>query len=193
MTQPGHTCAFYHPVKGDIVVGIVERRRNDDWMVDIGYSHPAVLPQLAFEGATKRNCHKFQKGDLVLAFVEDVPDAGETLLSCVPRKTKESLGPLAGGTLLRMRPADIEKVKSVGFFEALTSRKVPMRVAFGANGRAYIDSGDASVTVQVAHCIKTALPTDAPLECFVQMLAKVDLSRVLGTDSSVPVSVRVSK
>lgn len=178
MAEVGHTRAFYHPEQGDLVIGIVERRSNDDWMVDIGYSHTALLPQLAFDNVTKRNAPKFGRGDLVLAFVDDVPDAGETLISCVPRKQKETLGPLKGGMLIRMRPKDLEKLEASGIVKSIVDKRIPLRVAFAKNGRAFIDTGSASVTVQIAHCITEAVKAENTLECFEGLLAQVDLSSV---------------
>lgn len=176
MAVIGHSAAFYHPVKGEIVIGIIERKYGEDWQVDIGYSHSAILPQLAFDGATKKNCPKFKRGDLVAGYVEDVPEAGEALLSCVPRTKTENFGPLAGGTLLRLRPSDLETVQSSGFVNAIADKKIPLRVAFGCNGRAFIDTGCSPISVQIVHCICAALKEENPLEAFEKLLSRIDIS-----------------
>ena len=44
----------YVPVKGDRVLGVVVRTGRVH-RVDIGGALPAALPELAFQGATKRN------------------------------------------------------------------------------------------------------------------------------------------
>ena len=45
----------YVPMKGDRVLGVVTKTTGRSYRVDIGSAVSAVLPELAFEGATKRN------------------------------------------------------------------------------------------------------------------------------------------
>ena len=45
----------YVPVKDDTVIGIVTKTGAENFKIDIGSSMPAVLGNLSFEGATKRN------------------------------------------------------------------------------------------------------------------------------------------
>ena len=42
-------------MKGDRVLGVVTKTTGRSYRVDIGSAVSAVLPELAFEGATKRN------------------------------------------------------------------------------------------------------------------------------------------
>jgi exosome complex component RRP40 len=172
----GHLNPFYHPAKGDVVIGIVERRANEDWQVDIGHSHSAILPQLAFAGATKKNCPKFARGDAVAAYVEEVPAAGEALLSCIPRARRaEALGQLAGGTLLRARPADVERLERGGCLARSAARGIGLRVAWGRNGRAFVDAGNAVVSVRVVHALLQALAGERE---FAEVLAAIDPSEL---------------
>ena len=49
-------CYFqYIPVKEERVIGIITNRGSDSYKVDIGGAMPASLPNLSFEGATKKN------------------------------------------------------------------------------------------------------------------------------------------
>jgi Exosome complex component RRP40, S1 domain len=49
-------CSFqYVPVANDLVVGTVVEKHGDGYKMDVGGSHLALLPALAFEGATKRS------------------------------------------------------------------------------------------------------------------------------------------
>ena len=45
----------YVPMKGDRVLGVVTKTTGRSSRVDSGSAVSAVLPELAFEGATKRN------------------------------------------------------------------------------------------------------------------------------------------
>lgn len=48
-----------------LVVGIVLKRTQDRYSVDVGSAHLAALDALAFDGATKRNKPSLQLGALV--------------------------------------------------------------------------------------------------------------------------------
>ena len=48
-------CFQYVPTKGDNVIGIITKTGSENFRVDIGSSMPAILGNLSFEGATKRN------------------------------------------------------------------------------------------------------------------------------------------
>ena len=73
----------YRPALEDRVVGIVEERAGSDgaggdlYRINIGASHPALLSNLQFEGATKRNKPSFQPGQLLYARVSALHD-GDT-------------------------------------------------------------------------------------------------------------------
>lgn len=50
-----HCIYQYVPVKEERVIGVVTNRGYDSYKVDIGGSLAASLPNLSFEGATKKN------------------------------------------------------------------------------------------------------------------------------------------
>lgn len=168
----GHLNSFYKPKKGNIVIGFVERRNVDDWLVDIGYSHSAILPQLAFDGVTKKNAPKFNRGEVVVAFVEEVPENGEVLLSCLSRTPNEKLGRVLGGNILRCRPEDMNKIAEYEFQQKI-SQKSPLTVAKGENGRMWVDTGNPATSVMVTHAITTALGSEDPLSTFDQLLEQI--------------------
>ncbi|KAH0785040.1 Exosome complex component RRP40 [Histomonas meleagridis] len=163
MTTTGHLNPFYQPKIHDLVIGIIDKKNGEEWLVDIGFYHFAILPQLSFEGATKKNCPKFKHGDLVAALVESVPEAGEVVLTCISKKIP-NLGGLTGGTLLRSRMSDIERVIQYGFLDKVSLEKI-----FAKNGRVYI-KGDPVKCIQTVHFILTALKSDDPVSVFDQML-----------------------
>jgi len=59
----------FQPGVDDLVVGTVVEAHAESYRVDIGTSQPALLPALAFEGATKRNKPNLPLGALVYARV----------------------------------------------------------------------------------------------------------------------------
>lgn len=169
----GHLNAFYHPKKDDIVIGIVDKQSGDNWLVDIGFSHQAVLPKLAFTGATKNNRPKFQHGEVVVAFVEEVPDSGEVILSCIERTKKEKLGRLTGGTIVRARPKDIKRIQDYHFMDKV-GQKSPIVCSFAQNGRLYIDTSNDVTTVLLANAIINSLSAEDPEKAFEHELDSIN-------------------
>lgn len=55
-----HFQTCYVPGLNDCVIGVVRARLGEAYAVDIGSAHSAILPLLAFEGATKRNRPNFK-------------------------------------------------------------------------------------------------------------------------------------
>ena len=173
MEKPvGHNNYFYHPKVGDIVIGIIDRRNVDDWLVDIGFSHQAFLPGMAFDGVTKKSAPRFEKGELVVCYIEEVPEAGEVLLSCLQRTQNEHLGRLTGGTLIRMRPSDMNVIDTIGFQE-LVAAKSALSVAKGENGRFWFDTGNAVSATQLVSLVKTAARQEDPKTYFEEHLIDV--------------------
>lgn len=73
---------------GDAVVGIVVERHVDSFNVDLGGPFPAVLPALAFEGATRRNRPNLVAGDLVYARVTAASRDTDPELACTDASGK---------------------------------------------------------------------------------------------------------
>ncbi|EAY14901.1 hypothetical protein TVAG_380110 [Trichomonas vaginalis G3] len=161
----GHTNSFYKATAGDIVIGIVDRKNGDDWLVDIGSSHNAYLPGMAFAGVTKQTAPKFDKGDLVVAWVEQVPEAGEVLLSCLPRTQNEKLGRLTGGTVLRLRQNDMKLLDEIEF-DKLVAAKSKLNVAPGMNGRYWFETENSIADVQLLSLLKSSLSQPNPKTAF---------------------------
>lgn len=73
----------YRPHVEDRVVGIIEERVGSDgvggdlFRVNIQASHPAILSNLSFEGASKRNKPSFQVGQILYARVIASPAVSE--------------------------------------------------------------------------------------------------------------------
>jgi exosome complex component RRP40 len=76
----------YYPKKGDQIVGLIEERGGDYYVINIFSGFNCILSRLAFEGATKRSKPELKKGDLVYARVLAASDDEETVdteLSCL--------------------------------------------------------------------------------------------------------------
>lgn len=156
MAFVGHKNQFYEPRESDVVIGVIWGRNMDEWLVDIASSHFASLPQLAFDGASKKNYPKFERGDLVAAAVAAVPKPDEVLLTCV---RGAPLGKLEGGTLLRCRSADAERTRG------MLSRANATTV-IGRNGRIFVRGEDDVASLRIVDCVLRALRSDDPDAAF---------------------------
>jgi exosome complex component RRP40 len=160
----------YIPGEEDPVVGrVLDKAGAEHYSVDVGAPFPALLPQLAFEGATRRNRPVPAPGDLVYARVTSAPRDSDATLACTDAAGQSAgFGLLAGGALARITPA---------FARALLRQKPPapvlvalgkhagaFEVAVGANGRVWVAaptiSGLASV-VRVLESAEAVPPTGA--------------------------------
>jgi len=96
-----HSKKYHDPVSGDIVLGVVVQRLTEYFRVDIGTSELALLPMLAFQGATKRSKPDIYPGDLVVCEITEQSKSSSTeiLLTCVNERTGKSdgLGVITGG------------------------------------------------------------------------------------------------
>lgn len=159
----------YVPALGDHVIGIIESKHAEEYRLHIGAAHPASLPVLAFDGATRRNRPHLEVGALVYARVVLAHRDMEPECSCaappgVSAKdwvTKESVfGELSGGHLFHCpqllcarltTPQDAAadddaEDDTPPVLEALGAR-APFELAVGANNRVWLSAAKAAVTV----------------------------------------------
>jgi exosome complex component RRP40 len=162
----------YRPLHEDRVIGVVEDRVASDgsggdiYRVNIGGPHPALLSNLSFEGASKRNKPNLSPGTLVYARVQSTPPAMDPTLSCilgphdagVPRKdwmTNEgTYGELKGGTCCKI-PLGLARellypdnlvLQELGSF-------IAYEVAVGVNGFLWIHSSRPEYAILVQNAI----------------------------------------
>ena len=72
----------YIPMKEDHVIGVITQQFSEAYTVDISSTSKAVLPTLAFDGASKRNHPNLPVGSLVYVRVESTSSFMEPVLSC---------------------------------------------------------------------------------------------------------------
>lgn len=162
----------YRPLQEDRVVGVVEDRVGGDgggdvYRVNIGGPHPALLSNLSFEGATKRNRPNLAPGMLLYARVQSTPPAMDAVLSCtlgphdagVARKdwmTNEgTYGVLTGGTCRRI-PLGLARELLYPHnlvLRELGERKIPFEICVGVNGMLWVHSSRPKWTILIQNAI----------------------------------------
>ncbi|KAJ1887828.1 exosome non-catalytic core subunit rrp40 [Kickxella alabastrina] len=149
----------YVPAESEPVLGVIVARHGEGYRVDIGSAHDALLPLLAFEGATKRNKPNLALGTLVYARVAVANSLMDPEIECFNSKTgkAEGYGEMAEGLMFKC---------SLGLARRLMDSRapvlgalgagVPFEVAVGLNGRVWINTASPATTVLVANAIKNS-------------------------------------
>jgi exosome complex component RRP40 len=153
------------PAVGDLVICTVQRSAADYYYVTItDYNSYAILPQLAFEMATKKTRPQLNHGALVYARVCLANRHMDPELECVSPTTgkADGLGPLVGGMLydislgmarrLLMRKS-VEEGK-VAVLEELGSAGLAFETAVGRNGKLWVNSENVKTALVVGRAVK---------------------------------------
>lgn len=146
--------ARYIPRVGDLVIAQVQRSSVDFFHLSI-YPHTpqAILPQLAFEGASKKTRPQLKPNDLVYAKVLSANKNMEVELSCVNPSTgkaePEGLGPINGGMIFEISSglaARLLNLQSVVVLEELGENLAGgFEIAVGKNGKVWVDCPESGV------------------------------------------------
>ena len=182
----------YRPHIEDRVIGIVEDRVASDgaggdvYRVNIGGPHPALLSNLSFEGATKRNKPSLSTGNLLYARVKSTPSSMDPTLSCqlgphdggLPRKdwmTNEgTYGELKGGTCKRI-PLGLarELLDPRNLVLKQLSKSLAFEVAIGVNGWLWVHSPRPEYTILIQNAIMNSqVLTEAQVRGMVKSLVE---------------------
>lgn len=128
------------------------------------YTSYASLPQLSFEGATKKNRPVLVQGSLIYGRVSMANKHMDPELECVSSSTGKSdgLGLLTGGMLFTvslvmarrlMMPKPTEQGKLV-VLEELGDAGVAFEIAVGRNGKVWVNSKNPKTTLAVGKAIQ---------------------------------------
>ncbi|KAH7158044.1 hypothetical protein B0J13DRAFT_671743 [Dactylonectria estremocensis] len=160
-----HSGGRYQPRAGELVIGTVQRSAVEVYYVTLSdYTTPALLPQLSFEGATKKTRPILVSGALVYARVVLANKHMDAELECVSSSTgkSEGLGPLTGGMLFSvslgmarrlMMPKSVLEGKVV-VLEELGSAGLQFETATGRNGKFWVDSESVKTVIIVGRAVQ---------------------------------------
>jgi len=153
----------YIPYREDTVIGVITQQYSEAYTVNIDASTRAVLPTLAFDGASKRNHPNLPVGSIVYCRVESTNPDIDPGLSCMvesgPKKdwmTGQSLyGELKGGHVFKVSLSLIRVLLNPNcvVLEALAD-VIAFEIAIGMNGWVWINSEMAYDIVLVSNAIQ---------------------------------------
>lgn len=143
----------YIPALDDPVLGVVVSRGGEWHEVDIGAPFPAILPALAFEGATRRNRPDLRPGDLVYCRVDMADRDLQPTVTCVDAAGRGAgFGPLKGGYVVEVGSAYARLLLAQPPPAALAALGAALRfeLAVGVNGRVWVAAPTPAATTAVA-------------------------------------------
>ncbi|KAH6574692.1 hypothetical protein BASA62_002345 [Batrachochytrium salamandrivorans] len=162
----------YIPALGEPVLATVVSRYMENYRVDIGSPHPASLPVLAFEGATKRNKPNLDVGVLVYARVSLANKDMEPEIECTNPSTgkADGYGELKGGFMVKC---------SLGMCRSWDIKSVSLETAVGMNGRVWINAETPRQIIMIANLIRAA---DGAAPSKIPVMLKVFRKQMEATD-----------
>ncbi|TQS34874.1 hypothetical protein Golomagni_04726 [Golovinomyces magnicellulatus] len=161
-----HKGSRYIPTTGDLVIATIQKSATDVYYASISdYTAYASLPQLSFEGASRKTRPQLATGALVYARISLANKHMEPELECVSSSTgkSEGLGPLEGGMLFPislmmarrlMLPKSVENGKIV-LLEEFESAGIAFEIAVGRNGKLWVDSKSVKTTLGIGKAVQT--------------------------------------
>lgn len=167
---------------GDLVIATIQRSTADFFFASISdFSTNATLPQLSFEGATKKTRPNLEAGALVYARVTLANKHMDPELECVSSTTGKSdgLGPLVGGMLFDvslnmarrlMLSKPVEQGK-LAVLEELGKEGLAFETAVGRNGKVWVNSASIKATLAIGKALQETDTKHLSLEAQ-QKLAK---------------------
>ena len=154
----------YIPQANDVVVATVHHSSTDFYHCALTpYTTFAQLPQLAFEGVTKKTRPQLISGSLIYARVLSASKYLDPEIVCYNPSTGKSdgMGELKGGMVFDIslgmaRRLLMSKQKEEGGLLVLEeiAEKIPFEVAVGRNGRLWVNSGGVKETLLIGRALQ---------------------------------------
>ncbi|KAL0679837.1 hypothetical protein Bca4012_007818 [Brassica carinata] len=170
--------AVYIPRTEDHVLGIVVDYKADNFWVDIKGPQIALLPGLAFEGATRRSIPKFEACTLLYLRVVKTNIGMNPELSGTDASGKASVfGPLKDGFMFETSTGLSRMLLSsptCPVLEAL-GKKLSFEIATGLNGRVWVNAAAPRSVIIVANAIMNSETLSAAQQRIMveKLLAKI--------------------
>jgi exosome complex component RRP40 len=170
------------------VIATIQKSAQDVYYASLSDFTPnASLPQLSFEGATKKTRPQLANGALVYARVTLANKHMDPEVECVSSSTgkSEGLGPLTGGMIFnislgmarRMMMAKSAEQGGLVILEELGAAGVAFEIAVGRNGKVWVDSKTVKTTLAIGRAIQETDEKNLSID------DQKKLARKLGRDS----------
>jgi len=149
----------YIPSPDEPVLGTVQSKFSEYYEVDIGGPFTALLPVLAFDGATRRNRPNLKEGDLVYCRVDTAHRDMQPTLACTDGAGRAAgFGPLKGGYQFACSTAQTRALLGNPPPPVLLAlgRSLQFELAVGLNGRVWVDAASPQIAVLVSLAVQAS-------------------------------------
>lgn len=131
----------YDPLKGQFVVGIIYKKKGDNYIIDIGGSEYATLSVLCFENSPKKGRREMRPGDLVFGQLLVAEKDMEPEMVCIDVSSDSvAICPLPEGGLMFTVPLHVtrEILHPQNTILKKISALVECTLVVGSNGRVWV-------------------------------------------------------
>ncbi|KAB8356398.1 hypothetical protein FH972_023981 [Carpinus fangiana] len=174
----------YIPATGDLVIATVHHSTVDYFMCSLTpYTSHAALPQLSFEGASKKTRPNLVSGSLVYARVSIASKHMDPEIECVHPSTgkADGLGELKDGMLFdvslgmarRLMMTKSREDGGVAVLEEFGEKGLRFEIAVGRNGKVWINSDAVQTTLAIGKAIRETDERDLNVEDQVKLVRKL--------------------
>lgn len=153
----------YIPQTNDLIIAIVHHSSTDVFHCSISpHTAYALLPQLAFEGATKKTRPQLNHGNLIYARILHASKHTEPEIVCYNPSTgkSEGMGELKGGMVFDVslgmaRRLLMTKQREEGKIAVLEEigEEIAFETAVGRNGKVWVKAGGVKETLVVGKAL----------------------------------------
>ena len=146
----------YIPQKREFVVGIVIKKKGENYLIDIGAHESATISYLAFENASKKTRTELKLGDLIYGQLLVADKDMEPELVCIDINYRSiGMGPLPSEGILFNVPLHVARsiVNPECPFLLKLSQLVNYSIVVGFNGRIWLRAKKHIEMVALMHTI----------------------------------------
>ncbi|XP_069970229.1 exosome complex component RRP40 [Penaeus vannamei] len=146
----------YIPQKREFVIGIVMKKKGDNYVIDIGASDQATISYLAFENASKKTRKEMKLGDLLYGQLLVANKDMEPELVCIDVYNRAvGMGTLPEGGVMFTVPLHVARqiVNPNNPFLKTISKMIKYTIVVGFNGRVWIKAERQREMVAIMNCI----------------------------------------
>lgn len=167
----------YIPSTGDPVLGVITGKYSENYDVDIGAPFLALLPVLAFEGATRRNRPMLKEGDLVYCRVDQAHRDLQPTVTCMDAAGNAAgFGPLKGGFVFPCGSVQARMLvaRNPPQYLKTLGQAMQFELAVGLNGRVWVDAAEPEMIIFLGTAIQACegKPTDEAEGLIIEMLQR---------------------
>lgn len=147
----------YDPLKGQFVVGIIFKKKGDNYIIDIGGSEYATLSPLCFENSSRKSRKDMRPGDLVFGQLLVAEKDMDPEIVCIDVcNDSVSICPLPENGLMFTVPLHVTRgiLHPENSLLKQISSQVECTLVVGSNGRVWVMAEEQRHMLAIMNCIK---------------------------------------